>query len=94
MMVLLTSVWFYDRVFDKRDLGRNKTIKFTNKVLNNRISVSLRLISPLILMKSNKKRCQSNLNTNMSEKSEIDSLACCMHTEAKTVFSGSYKTLV
>ena len=30
----LTCVWFDGRVFDKLELGFNKTIKFTNKVLN------------------------------------------------------------
>ena len=47
----LTCVWFDDRVFDKLDLGFNKTIKFTNKVLNNRKLALLGLISHLILMK-------------------------------------------
>ena len=56
-MVTLTQFWFDGRVFDKLDLASNKTIKFTNKVLNNGKLVSPGLISDLVQIKSNKTIC-------------------------------------
>ena len=58
-MVTLTRFWFDNRVVDKLDFRCNKTIKFTNKVLNNQKLALLGLISHLILMKPKLTICGS-----------------------------------
>ena len=59
MMVTLESVWFDGQVVHKLDLGFNKTIKFTNKIINNRKLASLGLTSHPVKIKSNKTICGS-----------------------------------
>ena len=58
-MVTLTRFWFDNRVVDKLDFRCNKTINFTNSVLNYRKLALLGLISHSILMKPKLTFCGS-----------------------------------